>query len=156
MDNLFRWGPSRVHNYSVLCVQFVFWLNYPMFCSIVVTQMNYLLPFIILGAWSGLVSSQQPNGTQPSFVDETVDDGTPFDLNSLVEPSRPSLTEEGIGEDHFNISFVPGEYDDEEQRPVGNKFYARVREEGDTDWKVGVVRFNYEIFRLIKLLKHVV
>jgi hypothetical protein len=78
-----------------------------------------------------------PNGTQPSFVaDDTVDDGTPFDLKALVEPSRPSLTENGIGDDHFNISFIPGQFDDDEQRPVGNRFYARVREEGDTDWKV--------------------
>lgn len=54
----------------------------------------------------------------------------------LVEPSRPALNEDGIGEDHFNISFIPGEFDSDEQRPVGNRFYAKVREEGETDWRV--------------------
>lgn len=103
-------------------------------------EINYLLLFIVVGCWGELncVNAQpRPNGTEPSFVaDDSVDDGTPFDLNALVEPSRPTLTENGIGDDHFNISFVPGEFDDDEQRPVGNRFYAKVREEGETDWKV--------------------
>lgn len=51
------------------------------------------------------MSAQRPNGTQPSFVDDTVDDGTPFDLKALVEPSRPSLSEDGIGNDHFSKFF---------------------------------------------------
>jgi hypothetical protein len=96
-------------------------------------SLNYLLLFIVCN-WL-LVSAQRPNGTQPSFVDDTIDDGTPFDLKALVEPSRPTLAEDGIADDHFNISFVPGEFDDDEQRPVGNRFYARVREEGETEWK---------------------
>ncbi|KAI6181170.1 Neuroglian [Aphelenchoides besseyi] len=60
----------------------------------------------------------------------------PEALRLNLEPSRPSLNEDGIGDDHFNISFVPGEYDAEEQRPVGSRFYAKVREEGETDWKI--------------------
>jgi hypothetical protein len=96
-----------------------------------------LLLFIMCG-WA-LVNAQRPNGTEPSFADDTVDDGTPFDLKALVEPSRPSLTEDVvIGDNHFNISFIPGDFDDEDQRPVGNRFYARVREEGETEWKVKI------------------
>lgn len=101
------------------------------------THINYLLLFVIIGCQFGPSWAQpRPNGTEPSFMaDDTVDDGTPFDLKALVEPSRPRLVEDGIGDNHFNISFVPGEFDEDEQRPVGNKFYAKVREEGETDWK---------------------
>lgn len=49
------------------------------------------------------------------------------DVPISVDPSRPSLTPLGIGENNFNVSFVPGEYDDEEQRPVGQRFFAKVR-----------------------------
>uniref|UniRef100_A0A1I7RH52 Neuroglian n=1 Tax=Bursaphelenchus xylophilus TaxID=6326 RepID=A0A1I7RH52_BURXY len=58
----------------------------------------------------------------------------PEALRFQLEPARPSLIEEGIADDHFNISFVPGEFDEDEQRPVGQKFYVKYREEGQTEW----------------------
>lgn len=55
-----------------------------------------------------------------------------------AEPSRPSLIKEGIGNDHFNITFVPGTYDDDREAPVGNTFYVRYRETdangGEESW----------------------
>jgi neuronal cell adhesion protein len=53
-----------------------------------------------------------------------------------VEPSRPVLQEQAISEDHFNVSFVPGDFNADEQRPVGNTFYVKYREDGDTEWQV--------------------
>lgn len=61
---------------------------------------------------------------------------------NLVEPARPSLVEEGIADDHFNISFVPGEFDDDEQRPVGQTFYVKYQEEGQSDWIVSFWLFG--------------
>jgi len=50
-----------------------------------------------------------------------------------VEPSKPSLYKEGIGDDHFNISFVPGHYDSRVGAPVGNSFYVKYRETDSGD-----------------------
>uniref|UniRef100_A0A183BR96 Neuroglian n=1 Tax=Globodera pallida TaxID=36090 RepID=A0A183BR96_GLOPA len=52
-------------------------------------------------------------------------------LRLSAEPSRPSLAKEGIGEDHFNITFVPGTFDDASGAPVGNAFFVRYRETDD-------------------------
>jgi hypothetical protein len=53
-----------------------------------------------------------------------------------VEPRQPSLYKEGIGDDHFNISFVPGRYDDRVEAPVGNSFYVKYREtDSDDEWQ---------------------
>lgn len=53
-----------------------------------------------------------------------------------VEPSRPDLNKEAIGDDHFNVSFIPGKYDPEKMAPVGNSFYIKYREAGESDWNV--------------------
>lgn len=54
-----------------------------------------------------------------------------------VDPVRPSLIHGGIGEDHFNVSFVPGTYDELTERPIGNEFYIKYRETNiDSAWKV--------------------
>ena len=50
-----------------------------------------------------------------------------------VEPTKPSLYKEGIGDDHFNISFVPGHYDARVEAPVGNSFYVKYRETDQGD-----------------------
>lgn len=54
-----------------------------------------------------------------------------------VEPSRPSLLREGIGDDHFNLTFVPGQFDAGRRAPVGNAFFVRYRETGaeDDEWQ---------------------
>lgn len=54
------------------------------------------------------------------------------------EPAPPSLVREAIGEDYINVSFVPGEYHDDEPSPVGNSYYVRYKPEGtaDDDWQV--------------------
>lgn len=49
-----------------------------------------------------------------------------------AEPSRPSLVKEGIGDDHFNLTFVPGRFEIGRDAPVGNAFAVRYRE-ADTD-----------------------
>ena len=57
--------------------------------------------------------------------------------NSLaVEPSRPSLTKEGIADDHFNVTFVPGTYDSNTEGPIGNSFYIKYKESDSDAWKV--------------------
>lgn len=53
-----------------------------------------------------------------------------------VEPARPTLEEQGISDDHFNVSFVPGDFNPDEQRPVGNAYFVKYREEGDSEWQV--------------------
>lgn len=52
-----------------------------------------------------------------------------------VEPETPDLLKESIGDDHFNVTLIPGSYNDEEQRPVGNDFYIRYREFGEDEWQ---------------------
>lgn len=51
-----------------------------------------------------------------------------------VEPESPDLLKESIGNDHFNVTLIPGAYDDEDQRPVGNDFYIRYRQAGEDKW----------------------
>ena len=50
-------------------------------------------------------------------------------------PVVPSLKSQGIGEDHVNVSFIPGDYDEADPRPVGNGFLVRYRHEGEDDWQ---------------------
>ncbi|CAK5030514.1 unnamed protein product [Meloidogyne enterolobii] len=57
----------------------------------------------------------------------------PEALHLNIEPSKPSLYKEGIGDDHFNISFVPGHYDSRVGAPVGNSFYVKYRETDSGD-----------------------
>jgi len=52
------------------------------------------------------------------------------------DPLQPDLLKDAIGDDHFNISFVPGKFDPTKQLPVGNAFYVRYREPGEEEWKV--------------------
>uniref|UniRef100_A0A914YY31 Fibronectin type-III domain-containing protein n=1 Tax=Panagrolaimus superbus TaxID=310955 RepID=A0A914YY31_9BILA len=51
-----------------------------------------------------------------------------------VEPESPDLLKESIGDDHFNVTLIPGAYDDEIKRPVGNDFYIRYRQAGEDTW----------------------
>ena len=52
-----------------------------------------------------------------------------------VEPEQPDLLKESIGDDHFNVTLIPGSYHDDEQKPVGNDFYIRYREFGEDEWQ---------------------
>lgn len=59
-----------------------------------------------------------------------------------VEPSRPDLTKEAIGDTYFDIFFVPGRFDAEVRAPVGNQFYVKYREAEQTEWTVYELYFN--------------
>ncbi|KAH7725433.1 fibronectin type III domain protein [Aphelenchoides avenae] len=59
----------------------------------------------------------------------------PEALRLNLEPARPTLEEQGISDDHFNVSFVPGDFNPDEQRPVGNAYFVKYREEGDSEWQ---------------------
>lgn len=55
-----------------------------------------------------------------------------------VDPSTPELVKDDIGDDYFNVSFIPGKFDPEKQAPVGNLFHIKYRESGDSDWMVHI------------------
>ncbi|KAI1726468.1 fibronectin type III domain-containing protein [Ditylenchus destructor] len=58
----------------------------------------------------------------------------PQALRLDVDPSTPELVKDDIGDDYFNVSFIPGKFDPEKQAPVGNLFHIKYRESGDSDW----------------------
>ncbi|CAJ0929223.1 unnamed protein product, partial [Mesorhabditis belari] len=52
-----------------------------------------------------------------------------------VVPETPFVRAERVGEDHFNVSFQPGAFDERDRRPVGNSYKIQIREDGSEDWK---------------------
>jgi neuronal cell adhesion protein len=58
----------------------------------------------------------------------------PSAMKYTLEPESPDLLKESIGDDHFNVTLIPGAYDDEIKRPVGNDFYIRYRQAGEDKW----------------------
>ncbi|EYC43658.1 hypothetical protein Y032_0485g2327 [Ancylostoma ceylanicum] len=61
-------------------------------------------------------------------------DPVPVNANQL-DPSTPSFVENEIGDDHFNVTFSPSKFDEEERRPVGNTFFVQYREADTDEWK---------------------
>uniref|UniRef100_A0A7E4W950 Neuroglian n=1 Tax=Panagrellus redivivus TaxID=6233 RepID=A0A7E4W950_PANRE len=59
----------------------------------------------------------------------------PQAMKYTLEPESPDLLRESIGEDHFNVTIIPGSYNDDDKRPVGNTFYIRYREVGEDEWQ---------------------
>ncbi|KAJ1353756.1 hypothetical protein KIN20_010464, partial [Parelaphostrongylus tenuis] len=68
-----------------------------------------------------------PNSSDVTTLPEVVASG--------IDPSAPSFTENEIGDDHFNITFTPSKFDEEERRPVGNTFFVEYREVDTDEWK---------------------
>lgn len=64
--------------------------------------------------------------------------GLEFFVIVAVDPTTPDIAKGGIGDDHFNVSFIPGKFDPEKQGPVGNTFHIKYRESGDSDWIVSI------------------
>ncbi|CAJ0572045.1 unnamed protein product, partial [Mesorhabditis spiculigera] len=52
-----------------------------------------------------------------------------------VVPETPHVRAERIGNDHFNVSFVPGAFDEKDRRPVGNSYQIQIKEDGTEEWK---------------------
>uniref|UniRef100_A0A0N4ZHN8 Neuroglian n=1 Tax=Parastrongyloides trichosuri TaxID=131310 RepID=A0A0N4ZHN8_PARTI len=49
-------------------------------------------------------------------------------------PETPSLTNVRVGEDNINLTFVPGDFDENTKKPVGNSYAIQYREKGNDDW----------------------
>uniref|UniRef100_A0AC34QKD9 Neuroglian n=1 Tax=Panagrolaimus sp. JU765 TaxID=591449 RepID=A0AC34QKD9_9BILA len=59
----------------------------------------------------------------------------PSAMKYTLDPETPDLLKESIGDDHFNVTLIPGAYDDDSKRPVGSDFYIRYREFGEDEWQ---------------------
>ncbi|VDK43484.1 unnamed protein product [Anisakis simplex] len=53
-----------------------------------------------------------------------------------LEPVQPLLEESGVGDDHINITITPGEYDESDERPIGNAVYVKYKKSDSEDWEV--------------------
>uniref|UniRef100_A0A1I7YN72 Neuroglian n=1 Tax=Steinernema glaseri TaxID=37863 RepID=A0A1I7YN72_9BILA len=60
----------------------------------------------------------------------------PASIVADLEPEVPNLLESGIGDDHINVTFLPGEFNRDANRPVGNSHYVKYRAEGEEEWQV--------------------
>lgn len=47
----------------------------------------------------------------------------------------PGLKSAGVGEDHVNITWIPGEFDEEEKAPIGDEHYIKYRVKGADAWE---------------------
>uniref|UniRef100_A0A0N5C0I0 Neuroglian n=1 Tax=Strongyloides papillosus TaxID=174720 RepID=A0A0N5C0I0_STREA len=56
------------------------------------------------------------------------------DIATELHPETPTLTNIKVGEDNINLTFVPGDFDDNTKRPVGNSHIVQYREKGTDDW----------------------
>ena len=54
-----------------------------------------------------------------------------------VEPGTPAFVENDIGNNYFNVTFRPADFDEKERAPVGNTFLVQYKEDGagEDDWK---------------------
>ena len=50
----------------------------------------------------------------------------------LAAPMPPGLAHAGIGEDHVNITWIPGTFDEDKESPVGTEHYVKYRLKGET------------------------
>ncbi|GMT24778.1 hypothetical protein PFISCL1PPCAC_16075, partial [Pristionchus fissidentatus] len=69
--------------------------------------------------------------------DPSSDDATtlPEITAAGVDPEAPSLQIGQISDTAFNVSFVPGDFDKEARKPVGNYLAVQYKEAGEGDWK---------------------
>lgn len=54
-----------------------------------------------------------------------------------VDPGTPSFIENDIGDNFFNVTFKPSEFDETGRGPVGNTFLVEYKEssDGEDAWK---------------------
>uniref|UniRef100_A0A914XRJ3 Fibronectin type-III domain-containing protein n=1 Tax=Plectus sambesii TaxID=2011161 RepID=A0A914XRJ3_9BILA len=50
-------------------------------------------------------------------------------------PTVPQLHESGVGDDHINVTWNPGSYDEQRPQPVGNAHYIKFRPHGGDEWE---------------------
>lgn len=48
-----------------------------------------------------------------------------------VAPEPPTAVEAGIGEDHFNVTWIPGKFNPENNKPLGTDHYVEYRPIGE-------------------------
>uniref|UniRef100_A0A915AY17 Neuroglian n=1 Tax=Parascaris univalens TaxID=6257 RepID=A0A915AY17_PARUN len=53
-----------------------------------------------------------------------------------LEPVQPLLEETGVGNDHVNITITPGQYEESDERPVGNAMYVKYKKSDSDDWEM--------------------
>lgn len=63
-----------------------------------------------------------------------------------MEPKEPHLEESGVGDDFFNLTLTPGEFDKNEGRPVGSDLYVKYRKAGENEWRIGESKGVYIVF----------
>lgn len=68
-----------------------------------------------------------PNSSDAATLPEQVAAG--------VDPGVPTLEENAIGDNFFNVSFRPAKFDEEARAPVGNTFELEYKEDGESEWK---------------------
>ncbi|GMS95971.1 hypothetical protein PENTCL1PPCAC_18146 [Pristionchus entomophagus] len=75
--------------------------------------------------------------TRAGEGDPSSDDATtlPEITAAGVEPEVPALQIGQIADTGFNVSFVPGDFDKEARRPVGNYLAVQYKEAGEGEWK---------------------
>ncbi|CEF70977.1 Neuroglian [Strongyloides ratti] len=56
------------------------------------------------------------------------------EVASELHPETPTLTNIKVGEDNINLTFVPGDFDENTKRPVGNSHIVQYREKGNDEW----------------------
>ncbi|VDN26212.1 unnamed protein product [Gongylonema pulchrum] len=61
----------------------------------------------------------------------------------VLEPERPHLEESGVGDDFISLVLTPGQFDKNEERPVGSSLYVKYRRAGDDEWETIIPRGKY-------------
>lgn len=58
-------------------------------------------------------------------------------VNALLseKPTVPKLQENGVGDDHINVTWSPGAYDETKPQPVGSSHYIKYRPYGGDEWE---------------------
>ncbi|VDM24031.1 unnamed protein product [Toxocara canis] len=60
----------------------------------------------------------------------------PEHFRPKLEPVQPVLEETGVGNDHINITITPGQYEESDERPIGNAMYVKYKKSESDDWEM--------------------
>lgn len=71
------------------------------------------------------------DGDPNSVQAKTLPDDTP----TTGAPARPGLKTAGVGEDHVNVTWVPGTFDEDDPKPIGDDHYIKYRVKGADAWE---------------------
>lgn len=72
-----------------------------------------------------------------------------------MEPVQPLLEETGVGNDHVNITITPGQYEESDERPVGNAMYVKYKKSDSDDWEMAQPQGNVCFAFVALLVLHV-